>query len=233
MNDPKAGSATGAPGCGSRIPLVPIRYAVLPGDSKSEQYKYSGSGYELEKGFPALREASYTLRALRPGYVYVFMSGPKGEKMVVHEHDGNGHYKELNYTGLENYHKRDAFRAGRSMSWVWADTCPDTASEVWIAYSTHLWTNRTTARICSDKSVRAIHMQKVDMMELTSGEKVLPNRSMPCLRKGLGNGLRTTSRRTNVYLLAGAATPLMMTCPWARLSPRAITTHLLNRGSRP
>jgi len=186
MNDSTVGSAASAPGCSSRIPLVPIRYAVLPGDGKSAQYRYSGSGYELENGFPALREASYTLRALRPGYVYVFMSGPKGEKMVVHEHDGQGHYKELNYTGLENYHKRDAFRAGRSMSWVWADTCPDTASEVWIAYSTHLWTNRITTRICSDKSARAIHMQKVDMKELTSGEKSPSKQKHLLPAEGLG-----------------------------------------------
>lgn len=170
MTDRLAGSAVGGPSCSSRIPIVPIRYAVLPDGPGGALYKYGASEFNLEKGFPALKEACYTLRSLRPGYVYVYMKGTVKETLVIHEHEGKGFFKELRYTGLENYEKRDKYIEDKPKPWVWADTCPETATEVWIGFSTHLWTNRMTQNVYS-AAWRAIHMQRLDVAELTNGIK--------------------------------------------------------------
>ncbi|MDR0183460.1 T6SS effector BTH_I2691 family protein [Lysobacter arvi] len=165
MSQALAGEAAARPGCSTRIPIIPVRYAVVP--RMGAAFSYAPSGHKLETGFPALNDAAYTLRALRPGYVYVYMKGKDGEKLVIHEHDGSGVYRELAYRSLEDYGKRNNYEEGARRTTVWADAC---AQEVWIGYSTHLWTNQRTELAMSRKKVRRCLMQPLDMKELVSGD---------------------------------------------------------------
>lgn len=154
-----------------RIPLIPIRYGIVPKKPEdTQQYAWSGCGFSLEEGFTGIAElhcSKYTLRALREGYVYTYIASPqKGKKLIIHEHQGNGIYQELLVQNLEQYNARDAYTSGNTSHNIWIEA---DATEVWVGYSPHLWTKAKVGDILNNIASRQRFMQPVDPAELVDG----------------------------------------------------------------
>ena len=65
--------ATHARECTGSIPIVPFRYAIMPKvEGASTQYYYDACPTKLDKGFAKLDTAAYSIRTLRPGYIYLY-----------------------------------------------------------------------------------------------------------------------------------------------------------------
>ncbi|AJR02193.1 hypothetical protein F652_4204 [Enterobacteriaceae bacterium bta3-1] len=151
-----------------RIPLVPVRYGIVPKKpDDTQQFAWEGCGFTLEEGFTCIAElhcSKYTLRALRGGYVYTYMSSPeKGKKLIIHEHEGNGLYQELLIQNLEQYGSTNSYASGNVSHNIWIEA---DATEVWVGYSPHLWTQKQVSDILSSIASRQLFMQPVDPAEL-------------------------------------------------------------------
>ena len=61
------------PDCSGSIPIVPFRYAVMPKvEGDDSKCYYDSCPTNLDKSFDKLDTAAYSIRTLRPGYIYLY-----------------------------------------------------------------------------------------------------------------------------------------------------------------
>ncbi|PXF63602.1 T6SS effector BTH_I2691 family protein [Kangiella spongicola] len=158
------GSSVADAQCAGTIPIIPVRYAIVPRkDDSQPDYLYADKdcGAHLEQGFEKLSRSIYTVRALRPGYIYLY-DETKGT-LFIWEADGKGNYTEMRYTSLENYQKPDNLSAGRTLKNVWAFEDSDT---VHIGFTTNLLTQKMVLKVEQDSAFRSKFMHPVKVKEL-------------------------------------------------------------------
>ncbi len=147
--------------CKGSIPIVPFRYAVMPKvEGDSTQYYYDACPTKLDKGFDKLDTAAYSIRTLRPGYIYLYDEDLG--TTYLWEADGEGNYISLAYTYLEKY---PVAPRGSPMQNI---TVCDESNDVYIAYSQDLWTKKQEAINIKNRND---FMVKLNIQEILNGSR--------------------------------------------------------------
>lgn len=166
------------------LPIMPLRYGVawtgedVPDDERAPRLvePFEASGYpELETG-----SASYTLRLLRGGYLYVYEEAT--EEWAGYEVNDAGRLDrfEIDEGPLAGQHPDKAARCSRNAPLSLANCIQiqnaGSATRVWLAFSPTRWTRAVKARYDED-SFRQQHMRCIDVSAWinSGGEAVQPH----------------------------------------------------------
>ncbi len=139
-------------GCQS-IPIIPLRYALMPkvlGNNKTTLYSDLAGLYKFE-GLE-LKTAVYSVRTAREGLIYLW----DGIDIHLWESDGTGNFLPLNWNGSSKG------------SLVQNISVSKDAKDVYIAYSQSLWEEDYIKTILNAKDK---FMTKLDLNEILDGSK--------------------------------------------------------------
>ncbi len=138
------------------LPIVPVRYAVLPNKDGSDR-KRAYSNEKLSHAHPDLEGSAYTLRTLRPGYLYLY----NGETIHLWEVNGDNTFTALNFTSQEEYNQ--ALNKEETLNSVWAH---DDVDSVWLGYFPSLLTKNMVSKLIKEEAFRETVMRKIEIPEL-------------------------------------------------------------------
>jgi hypothetical protein len=148
---------------------------VVPGVAPSSLKDRAPSVKQLDAWFDSadLKEHWYFLRALQPGYVYVFKPSRAWEAYVV---DAAGLLRMVpiahqpsspaDQTSMSEACKRN----GDNLPAQVIAVDPEQHPEVWIAYSRYRWTPAVLDRYASNQTERDLRMTRVDVKAAASGQ---------------------------------------------------------------
>lgn len=156
QNEP--GGAKKHPCARKKIPIIPVRYAVAPKSDGNSNYAYSHKN--LDQSRVELKKSLYTLRTIRPGYIYLF----DGAEIHLWEAQGNNVFIKHKYPSLEEHNRLGNAIETTTYIWTWKDRI-----KVEIGYVPDLLTAKTLKKTESDAAFRATFMYPLEIAELIDG----------------------------------------------------------------
>jgi len=150
--------------CYPTVSLAPLRYAIVPkAIGEKSSFLYECSNFNLDLGFNELELSAYSIRVLRPGYVYVYDESleDKNKRLSLWEVDEEGNYVSLQWKNSKDYGKNSKRGSPKPLIDVRGD------SEIlYIVYSPDLWSRNG---VVSNIKNRDVLMTKINVKKILAG----------------------------------------------------------------
>ncbi|PKO88305.1 MAG: hypothetical protein CVU18_07670, partial [Betaproteobacteria bacterium HGW-Betaproteobacteria-12] len=156
------------------LPLMPVRYAVVPKDVKPGTPGWASG--ERVKDVALGEDLAYALRIMREGYLYLFYSknarGSNQWECYTVWADGCLHKQADTQLTVPPF--APAFQCQRqghnplAMHYLVIEK-PEKCGTTWIAFSDHKWSKETVAEYQNNKTLRDARMQKIEPAAMAKG----------------------------------------------------------------
>ncbi|GGY69167.1 T6SS effector BTH_I2691 family protein [Pseudoduganella albidiflava] len=159
--------------CGRKgLLLYPVRYAVACPNGQKDVPGLSGN-FKIIGAPQNAAPAKYTLRALRPGYLYTYEEKLKRLKAYIVLPQGALWEFPVEYVPIVNPYSMNGCcldRVSAALSYC-IDVDPlscEMMGNIWIGWSSSIWTKKSVNKV-SDGNWRKKHMQSIDIQEMLVG----------------------------------------------------------------
>lgn len=158
------------------LPLLPVRYAVVPKDVKPALPGWASG--ERVKDVALAEDFTYALRTMREGYLYLFYSknarGSNQWECYTVWADGCLHKQADTELTVPPF--APTFQCSREghnqlgMHYFVIEK-PEKCGTTWIAFSDHKWSKETVAEYQQNAKLREARMQKIEPAVMATGTK--------------------------------------------------------------